>query len=121
MIHVSIFLFLSRQVQLISLCPEGMPALSGSNNNGNCGKQYKQEAANVRPASNNLLAPSTKQAEANIEKSVSSMVETSQKLEQDDMEGVDEKEWGKIFNHEQKHYHGSRNWNPSFLLYGNVP
>ena len=76
----------------------------------------------MRPASNNLLAPSTKQAEANIEKSVSSMVETSQKLEQDDMEGVDEKEWGKIFNHEQKkHSHGSRNWNPSFLRYGNIP
>ena len=35
-------LFLFRQVQLVSLCPEGMPALSGSNNNGNCGKQSKQ-------------------------------------------------------------------------------
>ena len=85
-----------------------MPALSGSNNNGNCGKQYKQDAANVRPASNNLLAPSTKQAEANIEKSVSSMVETSQKLEQDDMEGVDEKEWGKNFNHELNNFHGPK-------------
>ena len=53
------------------------------------------------PASNSLLA-STKQAEANIEKSVSSLVETSEKLEQDDMEGVDEKEWGKIFHTSKK-------------------
>ena len=41
-IFYTILYYFFRQVQLVSLCPEGMPALSGSNNNGNCGKQSKQ-------------------------------------------------------------------------------
>ena len=36
----------------------------------------------------------TKEAESNIEDSVSGLVEASEKLEQDDMEGVEDKEWG---------------------------
>jgi len=93
-----------KQVQLVSLCPEGMPALSGSNNNGNCGKQSKQteedpktefKAGNIR-GSGGVLPPTkeqTKEAETNIEQSVSGLVETSEKLEQDDMEGVEDNEW----------------------------
>ena len=39
----------------------------------------------------------TKEAETNIEQSVSGLVETSEKLEQDDMEGVEDNEWGEDF------------------------
>ena len=38
----------------------------------------------------------TKQAEADLENSVSNRVETTAKLEQDSMEGVDENEWVRI-------------------------
>ena len=83
-----------------------MPALSGSNNNGNCGKQSKQTEEDPKTevkAGNRggyVLPPSkehSKEAETNIEQSVSGLVETSEKLEQDDMEGVDDNEWGEDF------------------------
>ena len=40
-----------------------------------------------------MAAHDSKKAEADLEKHVSDMIGTSEKLEQDAMEGVDEKEW----------------------------
>ena len=44
-------------------------------------------------SSSSLSAHDSKKAEADLEKHVSDMIGTSEKLEQDAMEGVDEKEW----------------------------
>ena len=47
----------------------------------------------VAASSSSLAAHDSKKAEADLEKHVSDMIGTSEKLEQDAMEGVDEKEW----------------------------
>ena len=60
---------------------------------------HQFKAGNIR-GSGGVLPPTkeqTKEAETNIEQSVSGLVETSEKLEQDDMEGVDDNEWGEDF------------------------
>jgi len=90
-----------KQAPLVSLCPEGMLALSGSNNNNSSRPTSKQQdlASNFStPAvgSGQIQASRemAKKAEEGLEQSVSNLVDISTKLEQDNMEtGVDEKEW----------------------------
>jgi len=90
-----------KQAPLVSLCPEGMLALSGSNNNNSSRPTSKQQelASNFStPAvpSGQIQASRemAKKAEEGLEQSVSNLVDISAKLEQDHMEtGVDEKEW----------------------------
>ena len=86
-----------RQAALISLCPEGMPALLSDNNRGSEQPQSKQQKSNfpAKPEPKPTGKEASKKAEADLENSVSSRVDTSTKLEQDSMEGVDEKEWVK--------------------------
>jgi len=105
-----------KQAPLVSLCPEGMLALSGSNNNNKATSKQQDLASNFSaPASTahkasvsdksssaavipqQIKASSremAKKAEEGLEESVSKLVDISTKLEQDQMEtGVDEKEW----------------------------
>ena len=49
--------------------------------------------SNVRPQSSAPNIISAKQAQADITDSISGIMAVSNKLEQDNMEGVDEKEW----------------------------
>ena len=89
---------------MISLCPEGMPALLSDNNRGSAAQephsrpQSKQQKSNF-PATEKKLTgkEATKQAEAELENSVSNRVDMTAKLEQDSMEGVDENEWVRSF------------------------
>jgi len=107
-----------KQAPLVSLCPEGMLALSGSNNNNKATSKQQDLASNFSaPASTahkgvasvsdksssaavipqQIKASSremAKKAEEGLEESVSKLVDISTKLEQDQMEtGVDESEW----------------------------
>ena len=73
-----------------------MVALSGSKIKQTSKQQ--QDASNFSATSSNLIPQQikgemAKKAEAKLEESVSNMVDVSAKLEQDQMEGVDEKEW----------------------------
>ena len=83
------YFMIFRQPSRLDLQPEDMKSLSSTrpsqgaqNNNFN----------NVRPQSTPDKF-SAKQAQADITESVSSIMAVSNKLEQDQMEGVDEKEW----------------------------
>lgn len=90
-----------KQAPMVSLCPEGMLALSGSNNNNSSRPTSKQQdlASNFStPAVDSVQIQASremaKKAEEGLEQSVSNLVDISTKLEQDNMEtGVDEKEW----------------------------
>ncbi len=88
----------------VSLKPEDMPALSGASGGGNTSQRASAKPAPTQaPAPAPAPAPSfatslhredAKKKEADIEDAVSGAVGgISNKLEQDDMEGVDEKEW----------------------------
>ena len=91
---------------MISLCPEGMPALISDNNRSSAASMDSKRTSvasqpQSRPPSkqeeSNFLEKRemAKKAEAELEHSVSSRVDVSGKLEQDTMEGVDESEWVK--------------------------
>ena len=81
-----------------------MPALLSDNNRGSAAQephssrpQSKQQKSNFPAMAKKLTGKeATKQAEADLENSVSNRVETTAKLEQDSMEGVDENEWVRI-------------------------
>lgn len=82
-----------------------MPALSGFNNNKATSSQTTTSARpNIAPAAAADVAGSAKiilgaknsQAESDLEKSVSNLVPVSRKLEQDEMDGVDESEWVRL-------------------------
>lgn len=92
----------NRQAPLVSLCPEGMLALSGSNNNNKPVASSKQQdlASNFSTAAASagtklpVIPQQIKEDTKNIEKSVSDLVEMSTKLEQDNFEtNVEEAEW----------------------------
>ncbi|KAK9686045.1 WD domain, G-beta repeat [Popillia japonica] len=86
----------------ISLRPEGMDLLSDSQSNAgertinkSASQPYisSQAAAFGRLGWTADMAHHTKAKQEEIQKTISSRVEMNLKLEQDDMEGVDEKEW----------------------------
>ncbi|KAK4887740.1 hypothetical protein RN001_004011 [Aquatica leii] len=86
--------------QRISLKPEGMDALSDSQGQPNSDPKTNKSASEsfTSPAVNRLgwggdISGQIKLKQDEIQKSVSSRLEVNMKLEQDDMEGVDEKEW----------------------------
>ena len=70
-----------------------MPALSGFNTNKAANQITAPPAAAPAVSSKIILGAKNSQAEADLEKSVSNLVTISKKLEQDEMDGVDEAEW----------------------------
>jgi coronin-7 len=85
-----------KQARLVSLCPEGMPTLSSNKPP----QQLPIQPQNILTAASTATLPTqirremAKEAEASLESSVSHLVETTGKLEQDNMEtGVNEEEW----------------------------
>ena len=84
-----------KQPTWISLKPADMPSLSGQNmttNNTNQRNKAPQSVTN-KPNIINMSAKEAKEIGKDLTKAVSRMIETSDKLEQDKMEGVDEREW----------------------------
>uniref|UniRef100_A0A1B6F9M1 Coronin n=1 Tax=Cuerna arida TaxID=1464854 RepID=A0A1B6F9M1_9HEMI len=89
------------QARRISLKPEGMDNLSEAQGAASVSPSSKEPTKQTQsqPQPFNRLAwtpdlvASTKQKQEQIQKSVSSKVEVNMKLEQDQMEGVDEREW----------------------------
>jgi coronin-7 len=89
--------------QRISLKPEGMDLLSESQGQVNSSDRTINKSASSpfigasqpynRLAWNAELTGQTKMKQEEIQKSVSNKLEMNLKLEQDEMEGVDEKEW----------------------------
>ena len=77
-----------RQPSRLNLQPEDMKCLSSTRSSDTQSKNF----SNVKPQSSPNMF-SAKQAQADITESVSSIMAVSNKLEQDNMEGVDEKEW----------------------------
>ena len=83
------YFLIFRQPSRLNLQPEDMKSLSSTRSSQDA--QHKN-FSNVRPQSTPDKF-SAKQAQADITESVSSIMAVSNKLEQDQMEGVDEKEW----------------------------
>ncbi len=78
-----------------------MQALSGATGNNSAGPIKKASTgalAQPPSATTSLDREETKKKEADIENAVSSTVVVSDQLEQDKMEGVDEKEWVRLPN-----------------------
>jgi len=89
-----------KKVPRISLQPEGMESLSSTqlssngNAHSNSNKTAKDPSANgCHPAVTRFFADSQRAKENDIKNSVSARMEVNFKLEQDEMEGVDEDEW----------------------------
>ncbi|KAK5643995.1 hypothetical protein RI129_007840 [Pyrocoelia pectoralis] len=89
----------NKEPQRISLKPEGMDLLSSVQANTSDNKTNKSSSETfTSPAISRLgwgadLSGQVKTKQDEIQKSVSSRLEVNMTLEQDDMEGVDEKEW----------------------------
>ena len=81
-----------RQAGLVSLCPEGMRALSGTNNKPPPSKQQDLASNFPAPPSQNQEEV-RKKAEIKLENSVKDQIQVETKMEQDQMEGVDASEW----------------------------
>ncbi|XP_071452405.1 coronin-7 isoform X1 [Hetaerina americana] len=95
---------LNRQPKRINLKPEGMENLSDVQGGSNAAPERTEKGgakgsgsiANVpfnRLGWNPDVSGETKEKQEQIQRAVSSRMEVNLKLEQDDMEGVDEKEW----------------------------
>lgn len=92
--------------QRISLQPEGMTALSGQKTGNTINEKAAEKNTINKSASSPFIAASRpinlwdqelssqiKEKQNEIQKSISNRMEINLKLEQDEMEGVDEKEW----------------------------
>ncbi|XP_045479141.1 coronin-7 isoform X1 [Harmonia axyridis] len=92
--------------QRISLQPEGMMALSGQKTGNTINEKAAEKNTINKSASSPFIAASRpinlwdqelssqiKEKQNEIQKSISNRMEINLKLEQDEMEGVDEKEW----------------------------
>ena len=82
----------------ISLKPADMPSLSAGHGNttisNNTSQQNKTtQSHSIKPNIMNLTKDEAKDLSKDLTKAVRRMVEPSDKLEQDTMEGVDEKDW----------------------------
>ena len=75
----------------MSLQPEDMKALSSTRSSSTASSQ-RQISGGPDPSIRSSIF-SAKQAQADITQSVSSIMAVSTRLEQDNMEGVDAKEW----------------------------
>ncbi|CAG9762430.1 unnamed protein product [Ceutorhynchus assimilis] len=91
-----------KPVHRVSLKPDGMESLSESQPQGQENRTINKSASSPfigtskpynKLAWNPELTEQTKNKQEEIQKSVSSRLEVNLKLEQDEMEGVDEKEW----------------------------
>ena len=113
--HAPNFLLIIRQAQSVSLCPEGMPALSGSNNNNKPSKQpdlasnFSSSSAAAKTDAAEIVIPQQTMAKE-IQQTITDLMDgTSEHLEQDTMEGVDAKDW--VSNFSLKKQNTSQLWN----------
>ena len=83
--------FCFRQPKCLNLQPEDMKALSSTRSSSTASSQRQISGGPDSTMRSSIF--SAKQAQADITQSVSSIMAVSNRLEQDNMEGVDAKEW----------------------------